>query len=147
MPNHQTTATLMPIRLPRQPAGGIPLPPQPQDPPTLADVFSALAYQRAVEASYSQPNYIPTKSPDQSCADLSELQANSPSSNDTARAEVYKTEVIMAHSPGGFLVLISCRSLTTIESCRTCLVHTGYYSGEDTACPSKYAWLSSHTHI
>jgi len=79
----------MPVQLPQQPAGGIPLPPQPQNPPTLADVFSALTYQKTVDAAYD----------------------NGQSNNvnyDMARAEVYKTEVVMAHSPGeycAFLVL------------------------------------------
>jgi len=84
----------MPVQLPQQPAGGILLPPQPQNPPTLADVFSALTYQSAVDTAHGQPVF----------------QANSPSNNDKARAEVYKTEVVMAHSPGGFLVLVPSRN-------------------------------------
>ena len=39
-------STLMPIQLPQQAAGGTPLAPQPQDPPTLADVFLALTATR-----------------------------------------------------------------------------------------------------
>ena len=56
----------MAVQLPQQPASGIILPPQPQNPPTLADVFLAL---RAVDTAYSQ-------SPDQSSVDLSRLQAS-----------------------------------------------------------------------
>jgi hypothetical protein len=40
----------MPVLLPPQPPGVI-LPPQPQDPPTLADVVAAKAYQARVDVA------------------------------------------------------------------------------------------------
>lgn len=58
-----------------------PLPPAPQDPPVLADVVRAKYYERRVETA------------------LGRLQIpNGPTSNDDARADIYKTQVILAHS-------------------------------------------------
>jgi len=69
----------MPIQLPLQPVG-INLPAQPQDPPTLADIVAAKFYQAQVDVA------------------VASQAVNAPTANDAARADMYKTDVIMAHS-------------------------------------------------
>ncbi|KAF8800395.1 hypothetical protein BYT27DRAFT_7117675 [Phlegmacium glaucopus] len=69
----------MPVQLPLQPAG-VNLPPQPHDPPTLADVVAAKSYQARVDVAAA------SQAP------------NAPTTQDAAMADVYKTGIIMAHS-------------------------------------------------
>ncbi|EDR15936.1 uncharacterized protein LACBIDRAFT_321028 [Laccaria bicolor S238N-H82] len=71
----------MPIPLPPQ-AGAAILPPAPQDPPVLADVVRAKYYLRSVETSVR--THVP----------------NGPTPDDEARADIYKTQVALAHSAG-----------------------------------------------
>ncbi|KAF8347962.1 hypothetical protein F5887DRAFT_954955 [Amanita rubescens] len=68
------------IPLPPQ-AGTIPLPPAPQDPPVLADIVHAKYYKRSVEVGNAL--HAPNITPD-----------------DAARADIYKTQVVLAHSAG-----------------------------------------------
>ncbi len=42
----------MVVQLPPQPAGGTPLPLQPQNPPTLNDIFNAVDYNGRIHASH-----------------------------------------------------------------------------------------------
>jgi hypothetical protein len=42
----------MVVQLPPQPAGNTALPPQPQNPPTLDDIFNAVDYNTRIRASH-----------------------------------------------------------------------------------------------
>jgi hypothetical protein len=69
----------MTVPHPPAPGGGIPLPQQPHDPPTLPDVRAAIRYSRRTRLNHHTQ------------------QPNSASEDDTARAAVYKTNVLVAH--------------------------------------------------
>ncbi|KAF8495738.1 hypothetical protein F5888DRAFT_1709685 [Russula emetica] len=69
----------MPVQLPPQPAV-VNLPAQPQDPPILLDVVAAKSYQAAVDVAVASQAH------------------NAPTADDAARADVYKTNIVMAHS-------------------------------------------------
>jgi len=85
----------MPVQLPLQPAG-INLPAQPQNPPTFADVLAAKSYHDKVESAAG--NFI-------RCGLHTAMQAlNGPTADDSARADIYKTDIIMAHSAAGMLL-------------------------------------------
>ncbi|KAF8222386.1 hypothetical protein L208DRAFT_1446391 [Tricholoma matsutake] len=69
----------MPIQLPPQPAG-VNLPAHPHDPPTLADIVAAKSYKTRVDVAFA--SQLP----------------NAPTADDAARADVYRTNIITAHS-------------------------------------------------
>ncbi|KAM6504423.1 hypothetical protein JOM56_001366 [Amanita muscaria] len=70
----------MAVQLPPQPAGHIVLPAHPQNPPILADVVAAKSYQARVDVA------VASQAP------------HAPTSIDAAWADVYKTNIIMAHT-------------------------------------------------
>ena len=65
------------ILLPPQ-VGAVPLPPAPHDPPDLADVVCAKYYEKSIEVATGV--HIP----------------DGPTPNDAARADIYKTQVVLA---------------------------------------------------
>ncbi|KAN0109213.1 hypothetical protein V8E52_009541 [Russula decolorans] len=75
----------MPIQLPLPPAG-VNLPAQPHSPPTLPDVVAAKSYQARVDVAVASASQPDSQAP------------NAPTADDAARADVYKTNIIMAHS-------------------------------------------------
>jgi len=72
----------MPIPLPQAPRGGIELPHQPGDPPSLVDVKEARQYSKRVRLS-----------------NKTQMDGSS-TENDVARAAVYETAVLVARSGG-----------------------------------------------
>jgi hypothetical protein len=92
----------MPVQLPPQPPG-IHLPAQPQDPPMLADVVAAKSYKVQVDmAAVSQLHLLLLLHGGWPVYTASQ-QPNAPTSTDTARADVYKSNVIVAHPAIGDL--------------------------------------------
>ena len=93
----------MPIELPLAPEG-IDLPAMPSNPPTLDDVIQARLYQADVNVAFGQS--LPPLA-HQILSDIypvSQLD-NTPTEADTARAEIYKTTIVMAHSAAGRSIL------------------------------------------
>ena len=96
----------MPVQLPLKPVG-VNLPASPQDPPTFANVVAEKSFQTQVDVAVGQPLPLPVR--------LVELDgpcsvhaSNAPTVDDSARADVYRTNVIMAHS-----VMGECLSMTS----------------------------------
>ena len=87
----------MPVQLPIQ-AANIPLPSQTHDPATIDDVVAAKDYQNFVDTVVGKqraPSAILPAIPFMICP--ARRLANGPDDTDSARADVYKTEVILAH--------------------------------------------------
>jgi hypothetical protein len=91
----------MPVPLPPAPAGGTPLPEEPNDPPTLEDVYNAVQYFSEVKVDHGKLQFPSNETPFQG-SDLwtfTETQmADAATQDDVARAAVYQTAVSVAHA-------------------------------------------------
>lgn len=89
----------MPIELP--PALlGIDLPEIPSNPPTLDDVIQARSYQADVNVAFGES--LPPLA-HQTLSDIypASRMENAPTEADAAKAELYKTSILIAHSAAG----------------------------------------------
>ena len=88
----------MPIELPA--LFGIDLPEIPSNPPTLDDVIQARSYQADVNVAFGES--LPPLA-HQTLSDIypASRMENAPTEADAAKAELYKTSILIAHSAAG----------------------------------------------
>ncbi len=106
----------MPIQLPLQP--GIDLPALPDDPPTLTDVVAARSYQARVEEAigWSFTLFIKTSVASNPISASQPGAPNAPTEFDAARADIYKTTIIMAY----------CAASSELRQLEYCLSYAEY---------------------
>ena|ERR1700722_13458088 len=90
----------MPVNLPNQPHGLTRLPAQPNDPPTLNDITNSVMYNQQLLISFrKEPLSHLSFDLSLTCIMISEAGvANSASSDDVGRGEVYKAQLVQAQA-------------------------------------------------